>query len=804
MQNAPTTSLIRRLVLPVIIFIAVLTILVAHNSLLTFNAQLSVAILVAASALIVVYASFRGANKLESVVDIGWVAYIVLTAVTVLASSFPRRGLEIWLWTAAIQLPVYYGALYLFRTWNIGRALYRALLGAIGILLFFAVQATISYFSSAAAIRAEGLVPAGFRLFGILNHPNILAMVVAVSVPCIVGYAFTKLKRLEQIVVAVWLVGAAITLYGTGSRTGLIASFIGVLVSVYLALLARPNKPLRRWSEWGQQNRPKAIGIALGGLTALALIIFLAYQLQSGRPAQDDGGGRASFFRSAIAMAQADPVLGSGPGGFLQYEVLINSVPPVQPFAHAHNTFLTTAAESGLLGLVGLMTLLFTGRRAWRMSWQQRPHRRHLIAGPVGGLAAFLIFGLLDSPTIQPVPFFIATLLLAYVVSGIRPERYTTGLRTGLIASPAILITSLCIYTLLSYNVQWRSTGPDNPPITHEQAARELDKQIANDPYDGFMQLQSAYHWGWAATATPDYRSADATLEAIRHFEVAIKADPQLAIHRLNLAVLYLQAGLDDDALFNAQGAVQRAPLDPLAQLTMAIMQEGDSAELSSAAYIKALSLNPYWMFAEFWNETPVRRTALEKFKTSEPNAAYYVNLVAEKYDEALVIATNDGQRRYVMGLRALKANDLVGAKRAMKQITLTGTGDVQVDAWFVLGDLARQQGDQAEMLRNYWAAYHMIATRGMNGYNSLGDYGYSMIAFNRYGRITDYLPIVPRLDVSPERAASLMVLADAMVTGKFKVDQPVLEAINIYRLILQSNPSDKQAESALKALSVF
>jgi tetratricopeptide (TPR) repeat protein len=628
-------------------------------------------------------------------------------------------------------------------------------------------------------------------------------MVVAISTPCIVGYLFSRISRIERIIAVIWLVGAVITLYGVGSRTGLIATFVGVIVAVILALLAYPTKPLKRWIVWAQQNHQRAVAIGIAAFAAISGVLFIAFQLQSGRPAQDDGGGRMSFFRSALDMARIDPILGAGPGGFLQHEVLINSVPPVQPFAHAHNILLTALAESGGLGLIGLFTLLITSVLTCWIAWHQSPQRRRLFAGVIGGLCAFLAFGMLDSPTIQPVAFFMVALLLGYIAAGIPAQRYTTGLRAGLITAPAILIVSLCVYTLRSYNVQWRTTGPDNALISHEESARQLDEQVTNDPSDGLMRLQSAYHWGWAATAAPEYHTPQALTEAIRHFENAINYDPQLGIHRLNLAVLYLQAGLADDALFSAQGAVQRTPEDPLAQLTMAIMQENDSATLSSQAYTVALTANPYWMFAEFWNETTTRRDVRNSFKTTDA-AAYYVNLEAGEYDKAWAAAKNDNERNYVLGVKALTVKDLSEAQRFMKQVTLTGSGDVQVDAFFALGDIASQQGNRVEMLRNYWAAYRMIATRGMSGYNSLGDYGYSMIAFNRYGKITDYLPTVPRLDVSPERAKRLKALAIALLANEQFSENPVSEAINIYRLIVQSNPSDREAENELKKLSMF
>src|SRR2546428_1368649 len=118
----------------------------------------------------------RDANLLISPLDFGLLPYVLLTGLTVLLAASPRRSLESWLWVIAIQLPIGYGALYLFRRRWHERTIYQALLVVGGYLYVFAAELTLNYVSQWLTDRAEGIAAPGFRLWGVTNHPNIFAM----------------------------------------------------------------------------------------------------------------------------------------------------------------------------------------------------------------------------------------------------------------------------------------------------------------------------------------------------------------------------------------------------------------------------------------------------------------------------------------------------------------------------------------------------------------------------------------------------------------------------------------------------
>src|SRR5512140_838482 len=69
----------------------------------------------------------RDLRAVLSPLDFGWLPYVILTGLTVLFSVSPRGSLDVWLLLVALQLPVAYGLLFLFRRWT-GRLFYRLIL----------------------------------------------------------------------------------------------------------------------------------------------------------------------------------------------------------------------------------------------------------------------------------------------------------------------------------------------------------------------------------------------------------------------------------------------------------------------------------------------------------------------------------------------------------------------------------------------------------------------------------------------------------------------------------------------------
>lgn len=113
---------------------------------------------------------------------------------------------------------------------------------------------------------------------------------------------------------------------------------------------------------------------------------------------------RIYLWQSALSLMKEHPFLGNSPGGFqlLHKKYLPNDKIGKEinhyGYAHAHNIYLHTAAETGLTGLLILIWLLVSALRSiWRISkrinhtWSQA-----LTIGILASLIDFIVHGLVD------------------------------------------------------------------------------------------------------------------------------------------------------------------------------------------------------------------------------------------------------------------------------------------------------------------------------------------------------------------------------------------------------------------------
>lgn len=192
----------------------------------------------------------------------------------------------------------------------------------------------------------------------------------------------------------------------TQSRSGWLAG----ISSIYLLVLS--------WAAVLPKTHPqqKRLQLATGALTLLGILTF--FLIGPDRligfwqdPAQETAlgsfgslGFRQELWRWTIVLLQDFPFTGIGLGSFQHvsrrlYPILID---PGYPLTHAHNVFLQTAVDFGILGLIlylaiiGILLIML-----WR-SAKHSPHWRPYALGFATALLAYHIYGLgdvLDSKT---------------------------------------------------------------------------------------------------------------------------------------------------------------------------------------------------------------------------------------------------------------------------------------------------------------------------------------------------------------------------------------------------------------------
>lgn len=247
-------------------------------------------------------------------------------------------------------------------------------------------------------------------------HPNQVAGTLLYALPLMVALSVTGLRRLlprGSMPRGLWLLLPATALVGgvlvlTQSR----AALLGLAVSLlWMALV-----PWR----WG---RLALLGIGVGLALLLPLMPPTWLDLLNDAPTTAALGGTTSLgFRQRVwTMALwglADfPFTGMGLGTFraigpLLYGLDISSTYDI---AHAHNVFLQTGLDFGLLGMVCLLAVYLLAAVQLMGSWSSMPQARPWVVGLGGSLVGQVVFSLLDAIALGAKTNFLFWLYMALV-----------------------------------------------------------------------------------------------------------------------------------------------------------------------------------------------------------------------------------------------------------------------------------------------------------------------------------------------------------------------------------------------------
>lgn len=230
----------------------------------------------------------------------------------------------------------------------------------------------------------------GTDLFGIAMHPDRLNALfirqyqfygptMAMLSPLLLEYARRRWPSWGWIVSFSLVLGAVLI---AGMRSGWL--IMGLVMAVYLLLmLNRENRQIR----FATLSIPVfAFGVIIAGYLVSPL---LQERIQQSLTALEGTGAAVDFasserlpiFDTALAMYRAHPVNGVGvrafPQAYLDYaapdDIHVAKSGGRRGALHAHNVVLEVMADTGTIGLFGLLAALILGFRAWR---HMRPAQR--------------------------------------------------------------------------------------------------------------------------------------------------------------------------------------------------------------------------------------------------------------------------------------------------------------------------------------------------------------------------------------------------------------------------------------------
>ena len=195
------------------------------------------------------------------------------------------------------------------------------------------------------------------RIFSTLFYPNTLAGAILLLLPVCLVFIWHACAKLAAAVRDVFLVlfgvSALACLYWSGSKAGWLLALISILVALAIARIQL------RWKIY------IAVGLLVCGLAGFALKYAKFFERGSTSVV-----ARFDYWKAAVKIVRANPLLGTGPGTFsASYQKIKN--PNSEMARLCHNDYLQQATDSGLIGalayagfVLGSLVILF--RRVWR------------------------------------------------------------------------------------------------------------------------------------------------------------------------------------------------------------------------------------------------------------------------------------------------------------------------------------------------------------------------------------------------------------------------------------------------------
>lgn len=254
-----------------------------------------------------------------------------------------------------------------------------------------------------------------------------LEMTIGLTLALFFGKATEKNKQAFLSLAAV-IMGMAILL--TGSRGGLL-SLLGIVGFIIAANLTRQSKDAKA----SENNNFRRNFAFIGGGLALILLLFGAVILLGGDQSllrgvglqnpDDASNGRTHFWAIALKIFFDYPILGAGLDAFGTAFPQYDSWNGMYRVEQAHNEYLQTLADAGILGFVCIATFIyFLFKKALPLVGAKHDgFRRGVAVGALAGCFGILIHSFFDFPLRTPSNMFFFLLLTTLAVVSVSSSR---------------------------------------------------------------------------------------------------------------------------------------------------------------------------------------------------------------------------------------------------------------------------------------------------------------------------------------------------------------------------------------------
>ncbi|MBL6982423.1 MAG: O-antigen ligase family protein [Anaerolineales bacterium] len=726
-------------------------------------------------------------------IEWGIVAFMAAQIATVIFSQDVRRSIPSLMMYGVFILVFYYVSDLVRQGWPI-ELIEKTLLivGAIvvGLAIFQLVGVYTAWKDMTASLPYAPSFE--FRLYAIFGDANLLAAFVNILIPIAIGRIVSSRKLLTSIFLGGLLLGIMVVVTFTSSRGGI----LGDLAAIFILVVGWIGLLSERAQEWCRKiwdylrAHPALLGaIALVVAAPMVLVFWRVLQFQGDATHGPILSSRSAFWGAALDALRASPWAGIGPGTFPSAYIQYNAVPPDRPYLHAHSIPFTIAAESGFVGLAGLVIFAIVSvRKIWisrlRLSSEGRVRWVALVAVLVG----FSIHSLVDNFLPYASVGIVMTVLFALLISqndnqlnrqGGIPRRSFSALW---LFFPALIILCFSSFSLRAY---WHNDLAVDAASDGdwERASAAFVQAAELDPWLAHYWLQAGYAAGVLADTAAD--GDEAVLQkAIDHTEKGIALEPGYALHYANLSSLYWQAGHFDLAILNMSRAIELEPQVPILWLNLGLYAESLSfQEDARHAYGKLLQLDPKLGKTDFWDETTLRAdvlnswnpTAQEVLPSQTGISRGRIALANGNYSEAEELLfqewlQNDQNVSLYLAFSelALAQGDLDLAEKylhAALWIQGIWSNEEKVIPLLALAEINQMRGETELALIRYRQVYEALTEYTIFGWGTKGWNPYAWFVFQRRSLPEDILPQLYRPPLPPDLVERLMPLVELYQT---------------------------------------
>ncbi len=407
---------------------------------------------------------------------------------------------------------------------------------------------------------------------------------------------------------------AMITLVLTEARGAWVGFAGGIFIMVVL-LVWRPDRE-------GPLVNTKRMVVSLGLVVLLALAPAEFLLQKRGAPilsrvatifdpSYPTNRFRFEWWGEAVQMVKDRPLLGVGIGNFplarIRYARYVDPTPTnFLILEHPHNEYLHTAAETGLIGLLASLWLLFSvGRLAWRLLRSATSSPSYAMAvGFTGSLVGATIHSFFFYPwhsASSSLNLWVTLALLEALFHAQRGPAMESPVMHGVgrWGHPR----AIAAVALLGLGFYWLSFKPF---MADRYLQRGTMKLLFATPAEAAADLQKSLAWeDFGSNASMRlgevYFGAGRYQEAIREFQRAVEHTPGLPTAYGNLGFSLYMAGQPERALEAYLKALAINPNFPVVHNNLGnIYSEEGRNEMAMSEYERAIALNPKYATAHF------------------------------------------------------------------------------------------------------------------------------------------------------------------------------------------------------------